>query len=151
MKKVMVFGTFDILHPGHINFFKQAKKFGDFLIVVIARDSTIAKVKKEKPINSQYKRMSLVKDSGLAEKVVLGGVVDKYAIIAKEKPDVIALGYDQSSFTKNLKKLINYKTNIVRLDSYKPEKFKSSKLKQSKYAKNIDCNNKYRQIQGNSY
>jgi len=40
MKKVMAAGTFDLLHPGHIDFLKQAKKEGDYLIIVIATDET---------------------------------------------------------------------------------------------------------------
>ena len=34
MKKVIVFGSFDYIHPGHLNFFEQAKSYGDYLIVV---------------------------------------------------------------------------------------------------------------------
>ena len=44
-KKVMVFGTFDIFHKGHENFLKQAKKLGDCLTVVVARDETVLKFK----------------------------------------------------------------------------------------------------------
>ena len=40
-KKVICFGTFDILHLGHVNFFKQAKSLGDELVVVIARDVNV--------------------------------------------------------------------------------------------------------------
>ena len=43
MKKVMVFGTFDIIHPGHIHLLKEAKEYGDFLIAVIGRDATVCK------------------------------------------------------------------------------------------------------------
>ena len=35
MKRVICFGTFDHLHPGHLNYFQQAKELGDYLIVVI--------------------------------------------------------------------------------------------------------------------
>jgi len=48
-KKVLVFGTFDGLHEGHKNFFKQAREFGDFLVVVVGRDSTIVKTKGRPP------------------------------------------------------------------------------------------------------
>ena len=55
--KVMVFGTFDILHPGHLNFFKQAREFGNFLIAVIARDKTVLKIKGRLPKNNEKKRL----------------------------------------------------------------------------------------------
>ena len=45
MKTVMAFGTFDLMHPGHEYFLRQAKKRGDYLIAVIARDSTVKKLK----------------------------------------------------------------------------------------------------------
>ena len=48
MKKVMCAGTFDIVHKGHIYFLEQAKKFGDYLVVVVARDSTSEKNKGKK-------------------------------------------------------------------------------------------------------
>ena len=44
----MAFGTFDLLHPGHINFLNQAKKHGQ-LIIVIARDKTVKEVKGKLP------------------------------------------------------------------------------------------------------
>ena len=59
MKAVMVFGTFDILHPGHINFFKQAKKYGN-LIAVIARDRTVKQVKGRLPKYSEKQRLKAI-------------------------------------------------------------------------------------------
>lgn len=44
-KIVMAFGTFDVFHPGHEYYLTQAKKYGDILIVVVARDKTVEKVK----------------------------------------------------------------------------------------------------------
>ena len=52
MRKVMVFGTFDIIHKGHINMLIQAKKLGDFLVVVLACDKTIEAVKNRKSYNN---------------------------------------------------------------------------------------------------
>ena len=46
MKKVMVFGTFDGLHEGHLDFFRQAREYGDYLIVAVARDVNVKKIKK---------------------------------------------------------------------------------------------------------
>lgn len=130
--RVMVFGTFDIFHPGHSSFLKQAKKHGEYLIVVIARDETVVKIKKKEAINNESKRLQNLKSSGLADKVVLGSLFDKYAAIKKYRPDVICLGYDQKYFIKGLKnnlvKLDLRKTKIIRLMAYKPKIYKSSKL-----------------------
>lgn len=131
-KGVMVFGTFDIFHKGHESFLKQARQHGDFLLVVVARDETVKKVKKHKTKNNERKRLLTIKNSGLADKVILGSLKDKYTAIRKYKPDVIALGYDQKSFTEELKNKLAAlgldKTRIIRLKSYYPKKYKSSLL-----------------------
>ncbi|MCK4554319.1 adenylyltransferase/cytidyltransferase family protein [Candidatus Parcubacteria bacterium] len=131
-KKVMAFGTFDIFHKGHENFLEQARQCGDCLIVVVARDKTVAEVKGNLPQNNEQARLKTVVKSGLADKVVLGNIKDKYKIIERFKPDVICLGYDQQAFTESLEeKLKEYNllnTKIVRLKSYCPEKYKSSKF-----------------------
>ena len=139
MKKVMVFGTFDIFHPGHWSFLHQAKKLGDYLIVVVARDKTVTMIKEQKPINKEAIRVRTIKDSRLADKVVFGSLTDKYAAIKKYRPDVICLGYDQKYFIdgleEKLEKINLKKTKIIRLKPYKPEIYKSSKLK--KLSKNL--------------
>jgi FAD synthetase len=131
--RVMVFGTFDIFHPGHRSFLKQARKFGDYLIVVVARDKTVAMIKKQKPENKEAVRVKIIKNSKLADKVILGSLTDKYSAIKKYRSDVICLGYDQKFFVdslrEELKKASLPKTKIIRLKSYKPGIYKSSKLK----------------------
>ncbi len=129
----MVFGTFDIFHPGHRDFFQQAKKHGGYLVVVVARDETVKQVKEQKPTNNEQKRKEVIQRSGLADEVVLGNLEDKYAVIEKYKPDVICLGYDQDFFIDKLKeKLEEFKmeeTRIFRLEPFESEKYKSSILK----------------------
>src|SRR3989338_1051249 len=93
MKTVMCFGTFDLLHLGHLNYFQQAKKHGDYLIVVIARDKTKQDEKKE-IIFSEKERMELVKGLKVVDEVVLGYPGDHFKIIQEKKPEVIFLGYD---------------------------------------------------------
>ncbi len=132
MKKVMVFGTFDIFHPGHRSFLRQAKKLGDYLIVVVARDKTVETTKKQKPLNKEAARVKIIKNSRLADEVILGSLTDKYAVIKKYRPDIICLGYDQKHFIGGLKKKpdsFGLKSNIVRLKPYAPGRYKSSKLK----------------------
>lgn len=133
MKKIMVFGTFDIFHKGHVNFLKQARKHGDYLIAVIARDKTVFLVKRQKTRNKEQERLKNLENSDLADKVVLGNLKDKYAVIRKYQPDVICLGYDQKNFVENLeKKIVEFKldkTRVVRLKSYYSDKYKTSILK----------------------
>ncbi|MFA6106736.1 MAG: adenylyltransferase/cytidyltransferase family protein [Patescibacteria group bacterium] len=124
-KKVMVFGTFDIFHPGHAHFLKQARKLGRHLTVIIARDRNVKTIKGKLPRNKENVRLKRVRMSGLAQEVILGNLSDKYAVIRKFKPDVIALGYDQLNYTEGLaKKFKNIK--IIRLKAFKPHIYKSS-------------------------
>lgn len=125
MKKVLVFGSFDFLHKGHLKLFEQARKHGDKLIAVVARDSTIKEVKGKKPRYSEKTRLRHV--AKYVDRAVLGNKKDKYTVIRKIKPDVICLGYDQNSFTKGLRK--HFRGKIIRLKAYKPHIYKSSKFK----------------------
>ncbi len=131
MKKVMTFGTFDIFHPGHASYLAQAKKLGECLIVVVARDENVARYKKQDTRNKEKARLRVVTSSGLADSVVLGSLRNQYAVIEKFRPDVIALGYDQKVDMRELKSKLqefSLETKIVRLKAYKPEVYKSSKL-----------------------
>jgi cytidyltransferase-like protein len=128
-KKVMVFGTFDLIHPGHVHFLEQAKKLGDTLTVVIARDETVLKVKGHLPIHSAQERQSLVEKLGIASKVLIGGSGDKFQVVRDESPQIIALGYDQQSIVEDLEKKVGERVQIVRLVGLKPDQYKSSKLK----------------------
>ena len=130
----MVFGTFDGLHQGHLNFFKQAKKLtrNSFLIVSIARDRNVRKIKKITPIYNERQRLNLIKKCALVNRVVLSGLRNHVPHILKERPDVIALGYDQRDYIKNLKKdLKNEGLNvgIIRLKPYKKHIYKNHLLK----------------------
>jgi len=132
MKKVMVFGSFDRLHPGHMFFLLEAKKLGDKLIVVLAREETIRKLKGKKPKYSEKERKAHLEITGIPDKVIFGSLGDKYKSIDKEKPDLICLGYDQNSFSSNLRAELKKKDlspHIKRLKPYKEHIFKSSKLK----------------------
>ncbi len=127
-KKVMVFGTFDIVHQGHLNFFKQARALGTSLTVVIARNINVGRIKGNSPDNDEKIRLDNVRKTGLADLVILGHLNDPYQIIREEQPDVIALGYDQNSYDKPLQHMFPT-IEIIRLKPFHPERFKSSKLK----------------------
>ena len=134
MKKVLVFGSFDFLHEGHKHFLKEAKELGDKLVVVIARDSTIKDLKGHDPKFSEDERIKHIKKLNIVDEIRMGYVGDKWKVIEEIDPDVIALGYDQDSYTKGLKKGMKDRgldVKIVRLKGYKTEKYKSSLLKSS--------------------
>ena len=129
----MAFGSFDILHPGHLYFLKQAKSKGDKLVVVIALDKTIEKVKGRKPKYNERQRLEHVKGMPMVDKAVLGYEKDPYEIIEEINPDIICLGYDQDSYSENLKEKLaerGMNPEIIRLGPYKEGIYKSSKLKQ---------------------
>jgi len=120
MVKVMATGTFDLLHIGHIYFLKEAKKLGDRLIVVVARDSTVKKLKHE-PVTSEKMRVKLIKELKIVDEAIMGHEKDMYAVVEEVKPDIIALGYDQihdeNKIKQELKKR-NMNVKVVRLPEY---------------------------------
>ena len=127
MKKVMIFGTFDILHKGHLYIFAQARKHGDYLIAVVARDKTVKDLKRGFHHNEKIRLKNIRK---YVDKAVLAHVRqgNRYNNVIKFKPDVICLGYDQTHFVDGLKRF--KKIKIVRLRAYKPNIYKSSKMRE---------------------
>lgn len=135
----MVFGTFDGLHDGHLNFFEQARNKGDFLIAVAGRDENIKKIKGHFPGKRERERFTELQKCKLIDKPVLGYDEDAYRVIETLKPDVICLGYDQASFSKNLRKELKKRElspKLFRLKAYKPKEMHSSIIKNKKKIKN---------------
>lgn len=136
-RRVIVFGTFDGLHKGHLNFLRQAKKLGNFLIVVVARDKYVEKSKGKLPRRTELQRTTSVRNSGLADKVLIGSRTHNfYRTIRTYKPDIIALGYDQKPTIPALKKDLRRRRitglKVVRLKPYRPKEFKSSIINRGK-------------------
>ena len=130
--KVMATGTFDLLHPGHIDFLKRAKREGDYFIVVIARDETVEQEKGKTPSWDQEKRKAEIEHLGIADKVVIGNPGDKLKIVEEEKPDIICLGYDQEYDEDKMKKVLAKRgvtVEIKRMKAYLPEKYKTTLLR----------------------
>ena len=131
-KKVLTFGTFDIFHKGHEFYLKEARKHGNTLNVVVAMDSTVKQIKGKYPLNNELKRLAKIKSLDYVDNAFLGHEEDKYKIIEELKPDVICIGYDQNSFTDNLKEILKKKglnPKIIKFKkTFKPELYKTSKL-----------------------
>lgn len=132
MKKVLVFGIFDGLHPGHINFLKQAKKNGDFLIVAVGRASACQQIKCKVPRHSLLERIKMLQSVPSVSKVVPGDIKQgSYRVILREKPDMICLGYDQQALAKNVHSWLRdnkLHIKVILLKPYKAAKYHTSIL-----------------------
>jgi len=131
--KVLVFGTFDCLHPGHLDFFRQAKELGDELIVGIGRDKVVTEIKKRPARQNEMIRLAAVQACTLVEKGLLLPIdpAERFSWIKKINPGIIALGYDQTAFTDHLDADLQkhgIPCKVVRLNAFHPEKYKSSKM-----------------------
>ena len=135
MKKVMVFGAFDGLHPGHLDFFKQAKQHGDFLIVSVGTDKNVKTIKGKTPLFNQTERLALTATVELVDQAVLGAESDFYKEIRKHKPHIICLGYDQwateADARVELDRVGLKGTKVIRLKPYKVSKAKSTIVKKN--------------------
>lgn len=139
MKKVMVFGSFDPLHDGHRSLFAQAKAKGNYLIVVVARDQSIKKIKGTRPAQSETERLKIVAEEKVVDEVALGYLYDHFKIIKKYQPEIICLGYDQKMDLEFLRERLaglDIHPEIHRLEPFQPEIYKSSIIKQNGLRKN---------------
>ena len=138
-KTVMCFGTFDLLHLGHLNYFEQAKQHGDHLIVVIARDETKRKQNKN-ILFSEEERLKLVQSLKIVDEAVLGNADNHFRIIVEKKPDLICLGYDHAISERILQEKLTslgVKAKVLRMQPYQEGKQKSTKLRESLYHNNL--------------
>ncbi|MFH1443983.1 MAG: adenylyltransferase/cytidyltransferase family protein [Candidatus Peregrinibacteria bacterium] len=121
--RVLVFGTFDRLHPGHIFVLTEAQKRGD-LTVVIARDRTVEHYKGRLPMQLEEERKEAVSHAMPSATVILGDSDDYLRPVRETAPDLILLGYDQmlpeGVCTEDLPCLVE------RLPAFHPQRFKSS-------------------------
>ena len=107
--KVMIAGTFDIIHTGHLQLIKKAAEIGE-LYVIIARDYSVEKFKGQKPIMPEEQRMELIRNIKGVKHVELGSDKEEWLIrIVDIKPDLFLLGPnqwgDEESYEKETKQL----------------------------------------------
>lgn len=97
MKKVLVTGCFDILHPAHLAFLREARKQGDFLIVALETDQRVRQLKgKDRPVNSWQKRIANLAQLKIVDQILLLPGEFKQAkahqkFLEKIKPQILAL------------------------------------------------------------
>ena len=101
-KKVFVSGCYDLLHSGHVEFFKQASQFGD-LYVGIGSDATYLEYKHRKPMFPQEERLFMVKNIKAVKEAYINegsGVIDFLPTLDIVKPDIFVVNAEGGSDTK---------------------------------------------------
>lgn len=101
-KKVFVSGCYDMLHSGHVAFFKEASRYGD-LYVGIGSDKTIEELKKRKTVYSEKERLYMVKAIRYVTDAFINpgsGMLDFLETLDKVRPDVFVVNSDGSSEDK---------------------------------------------------
>lgn len=126
---VLIFGTFDHLHPGHHFVIAEAMKKGRTSIVV-ARDRNVLRIKGAPPDQSEGERVAVLRTAFPAAHVLLGDPEDFLAPVRSIQPDLILLGYDQRLPPGVAE--ADFPCPVQRLAAFKPAEFKSSLRKRDK-------------------
>lgn len=94
-KTVLVGGCFDLIHYGHFQFLKKAKKTGEYLIVVLESDEFIKKSKNRKPIHNQNQRAQILANFQMVDLVLkipyFSSDKEYFELVNKIKPKIIAI------------------------------------------------------------
>ncbi|MBI2473567.1 adenylyltransferase/cytidyltransferase family protein [Candidatus Uhrbacteria bacterium] len=102
-KKVLVFGTFDGIHPGHEFFLRSAKSRGTDLFVGVARDTHVITLKGHKPRSSEQKRLENIQKLPYVDQTFLcDEILGTFESVETYEPDIIILGHDQVELEKTL-------------------------------------------------
>lgn len=125
---IMVCGTFDLLHPGHIFFIEEALRLGR-VIVVVARDETVLRIKGRQPVETLAQRTKAIRTRFPDATIIAGSATDFLAPLRDHRPDLLLLGYDQILPPGILES--DLPCTVLRATAHCPEKFKSSLMSQS--------------------
>jgi len=130
---VLASGVFDLVHYGHVYFLQEAKKAGGEntrLVVVVARDKTVERLKGKPPVLPEEQRRAIVEALKPVDEAVLGREDFSIKEILREiKPDVVAVGYDQTDIEENVRRLISeegLRIKVVRIGRFAPTGLESS-------------------------
>jgi FAD synthetase len=120
-KVVLVGGCFDLLHYGHISFLKQAKSYGDYLIVALESDENVRKMKgSSRPIHTQKQRKEMLETLSVVNEVLelppMHSDEEYFALIRKIKPDVIAFTVGDPILDKKMEQVKQAGAKAVIID-----------------------------------
>ncbi|MEM1922366.1 MAG: adenylyltransferase/cytidyltransferase family protein [Nitrososphaerota archaeon] len=132
-RTILTTGVFDILHPGHLFLLKYANRLkgrNGRLVVIIARDETVLKRKRRRPIFSERERLELVKGLKNVDEAHLGYRPFSFKrVIRKFQPDVVVFGYDQDKIRREFLEAV--KREKWRIKVVKAPKMSSIRLNSS--------------------
>lgn len=118
-KSIVVAGTFDILHPGHVFLISEAAKIGE-VTVIVARDANVLRAKGHPVVIPEAQRLFMVRALKDVSKAILGNTgADFLAIIQQLNPDILLLGPDQKVSLEDIQKELKrrgLKTKVQRLE-----------------------------------
>lgn len=92
-KIVLTTGVFDLVHPGHLDYFEKAKTFGDTLVISVVDDKFVRKGR-GRPIFGQRLRLSWLAALEVVDFVVLNGDYGPWEVMKAIKPDIYVKGYN---------------------------------------------------------
>ncbi|MDH5203254.1 MAG: D-glycero-beta-D-manno-heptose 1-phosphate adenylyltransferase [Nitrospirota bacterium] len=93
-KIVFTNGCFDIIHIGHIRYLKEAKTLGDMLVIGLNSDSSVSKIKPNRPVNPQNHRAEVLSSLEMVDYVTLFDEETPYELIKFLQPDILVKGGD---------------------------------------------------------
>jgi len=134
IRVVLAGGVYDVLHLGHLEALKEAKRLGDVLVVVVATDVTVETLKERKPLFPEEDRRALVEGLKPVDIAILGYEDVGFGfeqVLAEVKPDIVAFGYDQEKLERTVAEIIqrhNLKIEMTKLPRFERERYISSSL-----------------------
>jgi len=109
MTTVLAAGVFDLLHYGHIRYLEEAKKAGGpnaRLVVIVARDETVRRLKGTDPIIPEDQRRAVIEALKVVDEALLGFEdLDLDRVLQQVKPDIVVVGHDQEAIKAQVEKI----------------------------------------------
>lgn len=130
---VLASGVFDLVHYGHVYFLQEAKKAGGKnarLVVIVARDKTVERLKGKPPVLPEEQRRAIVEALKPVDEAVLGREdFDMEEMLREIRPDIVAVGYDQKDIEEKVSRLVSEKRlpiKVVIVGRFAPTGLESS-------------------------
>lgn len=127
--KILASGKFDVLHPGHLFYLREAKNLrgNSNLTVVVSNEKNVRNC-----VFSNEERKEILESIETVDEVIVGKEeVNVRRVLEEVRPDVVALGHDQDEGKiKRVAEEMNPSPKIERVEAYRPDKYSSSKIKE---------------------